>query len=651
MKFVQKYVPIFLLMLPMIATKSYAFQSNIPSSTGLIGIKEDSSEIGELLKLASYYTFQRADSGIYYGNKARMLARQLKSPEDELSALYFIVQSYQTIGQDAKSLQIALEGIKLADQYNLETKKGPLLSQIGHIYYHVSKDYTEALRYYQDSKSSYDADKNDFAAAYEQNYIGRTWLKLNQLDSAHYYCQQAFLDVERLKRHAAIVSLGYLGDVELAMGDTSLASTYFNKAVKRIEPNTPNFIRYDVFFSLAQFYEHINKTDSSVFFATEALKVATEGNLLYRVIKICTLLTEIYEPVNDKKALQYSRLASAYKDSALIVSNSATVQNLISFDEQQKINEIETAATAYKNQVKQFALIAGLSVFLLIAFIFFRNNEKTKKTNLILQSTLSDLKSTQSQLIQSEKMASLGELTAGIAHEIQNPLNFVNNFSEVSAEMIDEMKEELAKKDIDEASAIADDIKQNLEKINHHGKRADAIVKGMLQHSRSSTGTKEPTDINALVDEYLRLAYHGIRAKDKSFNASMETDFDASIGSVNIISQDIGRVVLNLINNAFYAVHEHTKVGKEGYAPTISISTKKSANQVLISVKDNGPGIPDTIKDKIFQPFFTTKPTGQGTGLGLSLSYDIVKAHGGELKVETKEGEGTEFVIKLAIKS
>jgi signal transduction histidine kinase/ligand-binding sensor domain-containing protein len=282
-----------------------------------------------------------------------------------------------------------------------------------------------------------------------------------------------------------------------------------------------------------------------------------------------------------------------------------------------------------------------------------------------IEKAYKELKATQSQLIQSEKMASLGELTAGIAHEIQNPLNFVNNFSEVSAELVVEMKQELAAgswqpvpseaRDQQSVMELLDDIKQNLEKINHHGKRADAIVKGMLQHSRTSTGQKEHTDINALADEYLRLAYHGLRAKDKSFNATMKTDFDETIGKINIIPQDIGRVILNLITNAFYAVDEKKKQLAETqnlasplqYEPTVSVSTKKIDNIVLISVMDNGNGIPEHIKDKIFQPFFTTKPTGQGTGLGLGLSYDIVKAHGGELKVETKEGAGAEFIICL----
>jgi signal transduction histidine kinase len=248
-------------------------------------------------------------------------------------------------------------------------------------------------------------------------------------------------------------------------------------------------------------------------------------------------------------------------------------------------------------------------------------------------------------------MASLGELTAGIAHEIQNPLNFVNNFSEINKELLVEMKEEIEKGNMDEVKAIANDVIDNEEKINHHGKRADAIVKGMLQHSRSSSGVKEPTDINKLADEYLRLAYHGLRAKDKTFNATMQTDYDANIGNINITPQDIGRVILNLITNAFYAASLASKGGFNDpdykHEPTIWVSTKKIADKVFISVKDNGTGIPQKIVDKIFQPFFTTKPTGQGTGLGLSLSYDIVKAHGGELSVETKEGEYAEFIITL----
>jgi len=267
-----------------------------------------------------------------------------------------------------------------------------------------------------------------------------------------------------------------------------------------------------------------------------------------------------------------------------------------------------------------------------------------------LQETIQELKTTQAQLIQSEKMASLGELTAGIAHEIQNPLNFVNNFSEVTAELIEEMELELNKGDKEEAIAIASDIKQNLEKIMHHGKRADGIVKGMLQHSRASSNVKEPTDINKLADEYLRLAYHGLRAKDKSFNADLITHFAEGLPHANMVPQDIGRVLLNLFNNAFYAVKEKQKINGAEFKPTVEVTTLLKGKSLEITVKDNGTGIPDDIKEKILQPFFTTKPTGEGTGLGLSLSYDIVvKAHSGKIDVKSKHDEGSEFKISLPV--
>jgi two-component system NtrC family sensor kinase len=313
---------------------------------------------------------------------------------------------------------------------------------------------------------------------------------------------------------------------------------------------------------------------------------------------------------------------------------------------------LERERLALEKETERSELIAKQKVEL---------EQQVKERTSELKQSLEELKATQTQLIQSEKMASLGELTAGIAHEIQNPLNFVNNFSEVNNELIDELKNQKSKvkneRDEKLENELLDDIANNLEKINHHGKRAAAIVKGMLQHSRSSSGKKELTDINALADEYLRLSYHGLRARDKTFNAKFETDFDESIGLINVAPQDIGRVILNLINNAFYAVAEkkNTSTSSAGqeYEPTVTVTTKRSLSpgedrgEVQIKVKDNGNGIPQKALDKIFQPFFTTKPTGQGTGLGLSLSYDIIKAHGGEIKVKTKEGEGSEFIIQL----
>jgi len=308
----------------------------------------------------------------------------------------------------------------------------------------------------------------------------------------------------------------------------------------------------------------------------------------------------------------------------------------------EKVLGVITVQSFQKNAYSDYHLymLRNIAIYTAIAL---ENAEAYKKLN----QTVTTLKQTQSQLVQSEKMASLGELTAGIAHEIQNPLNFVNNFSEVNSELIDELEEEASKGNLDQVRSIARNIKENEEKIVHHGKRADAIVKSMLQHSRTNNGQKEPTDINALADEYLRLSFHGLRAKDKSFNATTKTYFDISVGKIDVMPQEIGRVILNLITNAFYAVTEKKKLQADGYQPIVSVSTKKVGDKVQVSIKDNGNGIPQKVLGKIFQPFFTTKPTGQGTGLGLSLSYDIVKAHGGEIKVETKEGEGTEFIIIL----
>jgi signal transduction histidine kinase/ligand-binding sensor domain-containing protein len=306
-----------------------------------------------------------------------------------------------------------------------------------------------------------------------------------------------------------------------------------------------------------------------------------------------------------------------------------------------------------------YTLLVLFLVGLVSAFISYRSRVLRKENRLLeekvrmrtteLHQSLEDLKTTQNQLIQSEKMASLGELTAGIAHEIQNPLNFVNNFSEVNVELIGELKEEIIQGNLEEIRSLAENIEENERKISHHGKRADGIVKGMLQHSRASTGQREPTDLNALVDEYLRLSYHGLRAKDKFINADMKTNFDPALGKVNVIPQDIGRVLLNIFNNAFYSVSEKKKELGEAFDPLITVMTRKSNQMVEISIKDNGRGVPKKILDKIFQPFFTTKPAGSGTGLGLSLSYDIVKMHGGELKTDSKEGEGAEFIIRLPI--
>jgi signal transduction histidine kinase len=386
-------------------------------------------------------------------------------------------------------------------------------------------------------------------------------------------------------------------------------------------------------------------------------------------------LSECYEKTgNFKKALATYKIAAKISDSTTARENVKKATELAlnyEFEKKQQLQKAEQAkkdADAKRIKNQQYFIITALGIVVLaviiIASIQFKNNRHRQKAYTLLQkqkretdehrekaeTTLSELKSTQAQLIHSEKMASLGELTAGIAHEIQNPLNFVNNFSDINKEIIAEVFDEIEKGNYHEVKTLAKNIEDNEEKINHHGKRADAIVKGMLQHSRKNTGQKEPTDINALCDEYIRLSYHGLRAKDKNFNADFKTDFDESIGKINIVPQDIGRVLLNLFNNAFYAVKPPNPLKGKQWKPLVSVQTKNINDRIEIRVEDNGNGIPQNIIDKIFQPFFTTKPTGEGTGLGLSLSYDIItKEHKGSIKVESKEGEGSVFTIQLPV--
>jgi two-component system, NtrC family, sensor kinase len=483
--------------------------------------------------------------------------------------------------------------------------------------------------------------------------IGAVYLDLNILDSALYYERKA-IATNHLTYRPTMYK--YIGDVYFREGEMDSASYYYHLGLALSKKQNSLSQTITNLIGLAQVHLLLENKDSSLYYAMAFKKGFVElgGNPVkdINISNVYELLYRAYQLSGQQGSmLKYLQLAFHTRDSLSKqrIQNLTKYQNL-SFGEQIHLEELEKEKLRTQNRIRVYSLITGLVFILIVAFILYRNAHQKQKANTVLEKTLADLKAAQSQLVHAEKMASLGELTAGIAHEIQNPLNFINNFSEVSGELIDEMNEELDKGEITEVKEIANDIRQNLEKINHHGKRADAIVKGMLQHSRASSGQKEPTDINALADEYLRLSYHGLRAKDKSFNADFRLEADKNLTKVNVVPQDIGRVLLNLINNAFYAVDKKAKQGIEGFKPVVVITTKKQEDFIVISVKDNGEGVPNEIKDKIFQPFFTTKPTGEGTGLGLSLSYDIVtKGHGGKLNVNSEKGKGTEFIVQLPI--
>ena len=626
-----------------------------------------------------YYEEINKDSAYLYSQKCLDITIRNHQQLAEVNCLNNKAYTLIGLGRFAESLQCLLESFKIVENKSLDKEvswqlfsglnyspfngNNRLLMQAytHHIFGILmwrTNDQKKAIFHFAEArKISIEIDHVNRQMMASMN-LGRSYFEAGRLDSV------LFLEKEAADLAIAVNQKKYLGQIYSTMAnvyykqkDTLHAQEMLNASFQ-ISENEQNFNSLNVScFMLASLYIDKRQKDSALFYALRNREIIEKlGFANGLVVNLGMIYDNIYKAYQlyDKRdsVYKYMQLALVVKDSlnGLRIKTLAAFQNAI-LDEQLRLQHSERDKLAFQSKVKVYGLLSGLAIFLLIAFILYRNNREKQKANLVLKNTLSDLKSTQSQLIQSEKMASLGELTAGIAHEIQNPLNFVNNFSEVSTELIDEINVEIDRGNFDDVKDIAGDLKQNLEKINHHGKRAGDIVKGMLQHSRSSSGLKEPTDINALTDEYLRLAYHGLRAKDIDFNATMKTDFDKSIGKINIIPQDIGRVILNLITNAFYAVNEKSKQGIADYEPTVSVVTKKVNHQVEIRVTDNGNGIPPNILDKIFQPFFTTKPTGQGTGLGLSLSYDIVKAHGGELKVETKEGERSTFIIHLPMNS
>jgi signal transduction histidine kinase/Tfp pilus assembly protein PilF len=561
-------------------------------------------------------------------------------------------QGYRLMGNYTKALECHYKAIAIATKFGNNAQIAHSYNQLGNIY----KDREEndkAIEIYRIALFYSEAARSKIVKYAPPLNIGTVYLNEGKLDSSIYYSNRALEVLYHTKENQnrfIPAMLGNLGGAYSRMNKKKEAEKYFQRALSIVTKSDYTYtrIKQGVFFTVSEHFRRNQQLDSCLYYAKMANEAVENTHYSYLMAKPAKMLSEIYDGKNADSTIKYLKI---YLKTNEVINSTRVTQQLqvMAFEEEQRKMELEQTRKEAQARLKIYFLIAGLLLVSVFGVLMFRNNKQKQKINAKLENTLANLQATQKQLVQSEKMASLGELTAGIAHEIQNPLNFVNNFSEVSTELVKEMVQEVDKGNTDEVKVIANDVVQNLEKINHHGQRASDIVKGMLQHSRSSSGVKEPTDINALADEYFRLAYHGLRAKDKTFNATMKTDFDESIGKIDIIPQDIGRVVLNLITNAFYAVNEKSKQGIADYEPTVSVVTKKVNHQVEIRVTDNGNGISANIVDKIFQPFFTTKPTGQGTGLGLSLSYDIVKAHVGELKVETKEGMGTEFIIQLPI--
>jgi two-component system, NtrC family, sensor kinase len=680
------------LFLTLTCSFGFAQQSKIDSLRNALNTAtHDSMRLTSIAGLSVYYQQSNYDSLLFYATKGLSIARKSKQ---SLCEGHFLVPQARALlqkGEYASALKSILLSVEILQNPAYEKNAyvfgnmppsefrlnrlawahqiyGDLMNETGNT--------EQAISHYKESLKIASLNKNYFRLANVSASIASQYYDADQLDSVEVYAKKSmnFFDQINIKINKSRPLL-LLANKNFKAKNDKLGRKYLYQALQFATENKEqdklNLLL--VYKTWSSVHQNSGDKDSSLYYAQKAYHVGSEPGLIntkwFRDGGVYENLYKAYLLNNQPdSAFKYLRLTLTTKDAW----NKEKYKNLADFQsvllsEATRLRELEKQQIEVQSKIRTYSFLSVLAVLSIIGFILYRNNRQKQKANLVLQeqkdkveSTLHELKSTQAQLIQSEKMASLGELTAGIAHEIQNPLNFVNNFAEVSEELLQELKGELEKGDIDEAKAISDDVIQNLSKINHHGRRASDIVKGMLEHSRKSTGEKESTDINALCDEYLRLAYHGLKAKDNNFNATMETHFDPNLPKIDVIPQDIGRVILNLINNAFYAVNERANLlnlAKQSgdanltdldYKPTVSVTTQKTANtQLLIAIKDNGSGIPAHIKDKIFQPFFTTKPTGQGTGLGLSLSYDILKAHGGELKVETKENEGSTFIIEI----
>jgi len=650
--------------------------------------KGDTTEVKALfnLSLDQNITF---DSRAKYASQGLALAQKIKFKKGEADCLFSLAHEYGNAGYEGEAVNYCFKSLRIYTElddfkgmasvhmvlYSCYLKVGDINNAALHV--------NEGLKIVESYKvKGLKFDRNERENKVLHFYLaelGWVYLQDNQLDSALIYVQKAIDQKHTPNGSVWNYPIYLLGNIERQKGNYDEALGIYRWAVYLAKQNLNFGDTLQIFSGMSTLFKMQGKLDSSIYYAqnvVQSLNPDRQNEPYFEAIKN---LAQVYKLTGDKdSALKYIENFHALNDSNFNVKKTRETLNY-AFNEKLKQQEIISAQEKYKTKVQFYTVVGGLLIMLFIAVLLWNNNQRRKKAYALLQNqkeetefqkkrveeALEELKITQAQLIQSEKMASLGELTTGIAHEIQNPLNFVNNFSEVNIELTNELKTELNKIELSSAEKnflvkYVDDISQNQVKINEHGHRAGAIVKSMLQHSRSSTGQKELTDINALAEEYLRISYHGMRAKDKSlpkdetgFRTALKTDFDPGIDKINIIPQDIGRVFLNVYNNAFYAIYEKIKAAPAEYVPEVSVKTRKIGNRIKIYIKDNGNGIPKQIMGKIFQPFFTTKPTGQGTGLGLSLSYDIIKSHGGEIIVESNpgkvehDGEGTLFIIEL----
>jgi signal transduction histidine kinase len=620
--------------------------------------RSDTARVNRLNRLCLNLNWTKPDTCLVMAKQALQLSDSIDYPIGRALSFQSFCRAYTVLGKYPLATEYGLQSRSLFEELKDSAAMSGVMADIA-LCYREQGDGAAALKYLLDAKRI--AVKLNFSEGAIQGANGMlssVYDLLNEPDSTLKYGRQA--QVVSPYWSSLPYYIGRALDKK-NMTDSAIVQYWYGLMLSEQQKIWIDVIDYHNIIAEALIRK--NKIDSAVYHLNQSLSVGARGIYPKGMMKSAALLGNMYTTVGrPDSALKYLRLQIALQDSLFNREKIVAVEAL-DFKEKQKQLLLQQREKDYQNKI-MVAILLAILVITLIVLLAIGNvnrtrrktmrqlelkNEEIEKQKNLAEQALSELKNTQTQLIQSEKMASLGELTAGIAHEIQNPLNFVNNFSSLNTELVAEGLEAISSGNLGDAKEILHTVAENEQKILQHGKRADAIVKGMLQHSRTTTGVKELTDLNALCDEYLRLAYHGMRAKDKSFNSDFNFTADQNIGKIKVLPQDIGRVILNLINNAFYAVKEKSAAGDPNYKPLVEVSTSRTGNNVTLTVRDNGKGIPSTIKEKIFQPFFTTKPTGEGTGLGLSLSYDIVKAHGGGIQLESEEGQGSIFTVSIPV--
>jgi two-component system, NtrC family, sensor kinase len=615
----------------------------------------DTSRVMRYDEIARSLMYSKPLEALKYIKKGIALAEKIRYPKGITRTYNRLGSVYRVIGSYAKSLEAHVSALKVAEKNDDRDGMARAYNNIG-VLYSEQNDSRKAIDYFNQARAVAtelgDADLLEIALT----NLGTDYALLGKLDSAQFYTLRAYEMALKRQDTSTSTLLINLGNINYRQKDYASALDYYRKSLPGSKAALDNNNLGLTYFEMARAFRETNRRDSSLLYAENALGMARRVNNPRIIYDAAMLLSQLYEPVDLARSFEYYKKAMDARDRVYDEEKMKQIHN-ISFTEQLREQQRETDRILYESRVQTIGLLLGIGVFMLIAFLLYRNNRNRRKANTLLQKqkeeledALAELKITQIQLIQAEKMASLGELTAGIAHEIQNPLNFVNNYSEVNMELMEELEEELEKENVEEVKALISDLHANQKKVVTHGKNAEAIVRGMLQHSQRSNTSREPTDVNALATEYLRVAYNAMQAKDQAGHIMLETKLDAGLPRIEIVPGDVGKVIHNLITNAIYAVNKKKSEMSEGYSPVIEVTTHREGNAIEISVRDNGIGMSDQVMKKIFQPFFTTKPAGQGTGLGLSLAYDIItKGHSGKLSVESKEGEGSAFVIQLPI--